>query len=166
MMEQNTFRYHSVSSFSFQTFIPAIASFGLSYYCYEYQAGIRYRSLRVLEYPTSYYVTTLIGVVILVYALYQLIQHGTSSGGDIRLSHDYFTFPKKRESIKVKYDDINQYEFKDDSDDGESVVIYTRTDKKKYQFFHDYFESTKDYLAFKRGIQQARSKEDSDSSQV
>ncbi|MDO6518596.1 hypothetical protein [Zobellia uliginosa] len=154
-MEQKLFIYKS--KFSYWTFLPPFVFLGIAFYCYQYDLNIAYKGRNILESPNSYYVAGTISILLLVYSIYKFKQYKDSiqNSSNIKISKNGLVFPHKKSTLSVDFKDVSELYVKDSSDDGESVIIYSDNGKNRYEFFHDYFESTEKYLEFKTAIEKS-----------
>ena len=153
-MNDKVFKYKS--KFSFWVFLPAILFLGLFFYSYLYNANITYKGRHLLEYPNSYYVTGLIAILFLAYAVYKLIKHRKSiqNKNDITISQHTLSFPHKNTVAKIDIKKVGELYFNDDSDDDEvSVILYINDRKDRYEFFLDFFESIEKFTEFKTHLE-------------
>ncbi|WP_324026573.1 hypothetical protein QSV08_03340 [Maribacter sp. BPC-D8] len=153
-MNIKVFKYKS--KFSFWVFLPAILFLGLFFYSYLYNANITYKGRHLLEYPNSYYVTGLIAILFLAYAVYKLIKHRKSiqNKNDITISEHTLSFPHKNTVAKINLKKVDELYFNDDSDDDEvSVILYINDRKDRYEFFLDFFESVEKFTEFKTHLE-------------
>jgi hypothetical protein len=72
----------------------------------------------------------------------------------INIYGNTISFKKKSNRINLNANDISQICIDNDEDDGESIVICSKKDNKRYEFFEDYFESTELYVQFKSVVEQ------------
>lgn len=154
-MEPKTYTYKS--EFSYWIFLPVLVFSGLAFYCFLYDAGIAIRNKTILASPYSYYATGAIAILFLVYSFYKLKAHKDSlqNSSKIKLGENGVSFPHKKSKLEVDYKSINELYIQESEDDGESVIIYTENNKNRYEFFHDYFESTEKYIEFKTHIEKS-----------
>ena len=153
-MNNKIFKYKS--KFSYWVFLPAILFLGLFFYAYLYKANITYKGRHLLEYPNSYYVTGIISILFLAYAVYKLIKHRNSiqNKNDITISQHALSFPYKNAVAKIDLKKVDELYFNDDSDDDEvSVILYTNDKKDRYEFFLDFFESVEKFTEFKTHLE-------------
>ncbi len=149
-MEQQEFTYKS--TFSYWSFLPAIIFAGIAGYCFINDIGIAYKNFRILPSPTSYYVTGGLSILFFAYAFYKLfnVVNTNKNKAPIKINNNSISFPiGKSNIIYANFLDIDELWIKDDSDDGESVIIYTKPDNDRHEFFADNFESTSKYIDFK-----------------
>jgi amino acid permease len=152
-MEQKTFIYKS--QFSYWIFLPAVIFSGLTFYCYQYHSNIAFKGKKIIEFPYSYYLTGILCFLFLIYSIYKFKKHKDSiqNNSTIKISQGVLVFPHKKSTLNVDFKSINELYLKDNSDDGESIIIYSDNSKNRYEFFHDYFESTEKYIEFKTSIE-------------
>lgn len=154
-MEQKIFAYKS--RFSYWIFLPAIVLLCVALYCYQYNANIIYKGKNIITFPYSFYYTGILGFLFLMYAIYKLrahyvaIQHGSS----IKVSENCLVFPYKKSNMSIDFKEITKLYIKNSSDDGEALIIYSHNGKKSYAFFHDFFASTDQYVAFKAHLEKS-----------
>ncbi|MEW7280550.1 hypothetical protein ABW636_18335 [Aquimarina sp. 2201CG1-2-11] len=150
-MNQQIFTYRH--TFSYWVFLFPTLCLGLASYCFMYNAAIAYRSHRFLEAPYSYYVTGGLGVLSLLYVGYSFfkVQNANRNTANITVGDSLLSFPKGGdEVVRVNFLEINELWIKDDSDDGESVIIYTKPNNDRHEFFAVNFQSISTYIDFKR----------------
>ncbi len=104
-----------------------------------------------MESPYSFYATGTLCFLFTIYSIYRLNKHNNSIKRDntIKVSERGLVFPYKDSSLNIDFKDITELYIKNNSEDGESIIIYSGNNKNRYEFFHDYFESTEKYLQFK-----------------
>ena len=145
--------------FSYWVFLPAAILVGLAFYCFLFNAGIGIKRL-VLSPPYSYLVSGIFGAIATVYGMneYKSYKNSTQNSNNIEVNEDGVVFPHKKSVRRFAFKDINELYEKNDDDDGESFILYIDNEidgKKRYEFFHDNFESTQEYLEFKAAIEQS-----------
>lgn len=148
-MEQQTFRYKS--TFLPWIFLPALVFGALAVYSFINDIDFSYRGRIFLENPISYYVTGVLCLAFMAYAFHKLLAHKNSrhNNANIVLGERGLRFPYKKATVSVNFNEINEFYIKNDSDDGEQVIIYTGPKNTRYVFSHDCFESTELYIKFK-----------------
>ncbi len=156
-MEKKVFVYKV--KFSYWVFLPAAILIGFTLYCFFFNTGIGIKRL-VLPAPYSYMITAVLGAIASIYAFneYKSYKNSTQNSNNIEVNEDGVVFPYKKSVRRFAFKDINELYEKNDEDDGESFILYIDNEidgKKRYEFFHDNFESTQEYLEFKTAIEQS-----------
>ncbi|WP_109436690.1 MULTISPECIES: hypothetical protein [Aquimarina] len=153
MEEYKEFEYKS--TFSYWTFMPAIIFGALTLYCFYYNAGIAIKGKSIISSPYSYYILGVLFISFLIYSIYKLKAHKTAiqNKNTIKISQTTISFPHKTTQVILSFKDISKLYIKDDSDDGESIIIYTNDNKDRFEFFHDNFISSTAYIEFKISLE-------------
>lgn len=149
MEEYKEFEYKN--TFSYWTFMPVIIFGALTLYCFYYNAGIAIKGKTILGTPYSYYILGIFFILFLINSIYKLRAHkiAIQNTNTIKISETTIGFPHKTSKVILNFKDIHKLYIKDDSDDGESVIIYTLDDKDRFEFFHDNFITPTAYNEFK-----------------
>jgi len=143
--------YNYIQKFSFWIFLPFLIFIILAVYSYLNQSRLVYKGHRLLNYPYSFYIPAIFGVLFLIYAVTKFSNWSKSKQNlaPIKLGDSVLSFPKgSSEIIHVNYIDINEIWVKDD-EDGESIILYTENNKNRYEFFAESFDSNSKYIDFK-----------------
>lgn len=146
-------QYEYATKLSYSNLITPAVGAGLIYFGYTSQGGLAYRGKLILTYPGSFYVLSILGVLMIIplfLAIYQSRTKSVINMGDASFSFIKGTFIKKE--VSVSYTDIEKIEFEDDDDDGSSILIDTGK-FSEYQFYAKKFKSYTDYERFCEKIQ-------------
>jgi len=149
-MSTLTFNYKE--KFSFWIFLPGLVFIGLAVYTFMEKTGIRYKGRSLLDYPTSFYIPSAIGLLFIIYGVYKYSKATQSSQNQkpIRLSENSMTFPKgAADSVTINYAQVNELWVKQSKDDGESVILYSEESKHRVEFFAENFDNDEDFVQFK-----------------
>jgi hypothetical protein len=141
--------------FSIWYFTPFV-SFGLiASYAFYLKSAIPYKYIRKLTYPNNLYIFGGLALLCLLYALYKIYNVlSVDKSNSINIYGNTISFKKKSNKINLNANDISQICIDNDEDDGESIVICSKKDNKRYEFFEDYFESVELYIQFKSIVEQ------------
>ena len=149
-MNTKTFNYKE--KFSIWIFTPAAVFIAVAIYAFIEKVSFSYRGNMVLDYPISYYVPGILGVLFIAYGFYKFIKASKSKQNQkpISLGETSMSFPKgSSDSVLLNYSTINELWVKDDKDDGESVILYSEDSKNRFEFFAENFDSDSKYIDFK-----------------
>lgn len=149
-MNTHSFTYRA--TFSYWVLTPVLIFSGTAFYCFKYNAGMRYRTFRFLEAPNSYYVAGVLAILFLAYAIYKFlkVQRINTNKNPIKISDTTVSIPTgKSDVVHVPFSNINELWVQYDEDDGESLIVYVNQDKDRYEFFAENFESYDRYTDFK-----------------
>jgi len=146
--------------FSPWVFSPSVILGGAAIFFQINQMGVGYRRMRnLLPYPYSVYVFGGGAILMLLYALKKFNDYRASQSNNqpIQITDTTLTFPKGKEVESFSFTDISGLKVEDDTDDGESIVVYAAN--KEQEFFEEFFASTSEYIEFKGLIEKLSSKE-------
>jgi hypothetical protein len=125
-------------------FYPVIVCGAAAAACGYFQYGIRFKNLRLLEYPYSMYVFGALALILLVVALNKLIK-ANKQNQPIRVGESAFSFPYKGGRAELAFSEIESVDRQSSIDDDFLVV---RANGRDYKFLEDHFENEARYAAF------------------
>ncbi|MBJ2174835.1 hypothetical protein JBL43_11345 [Aureibaculum sp. A20] len=149
-MNTKTFNYKE--KFSIWIFSPAVVFIAVAIYAFIEKVSFSYRGNIVLNYPLSYYIPAVLGVLFIAYAVYKFINASKSKQNKkpISLGESSMSFPKgSSDTVQLNYSSVNELWVKEDNDDGESVILYSENNKNRFEFFAENFDADSQYIEFK-----------------
>ena len=153
----HSFTYKSKFHWGF-IFLP-IAGTGAIIYALLNPFTLEFKNVTLLEYPASQYVVLAICIIAIAYGIHKILKlRAINSNAEPIIATDQiitFNHLKMYRIVRVQlaYDSVTELHDEKDEDDGKSIVLYT-TDKNRYAFFEDYFESITYFTQFKTILQQ------------
>ena len=146
--------FNYTEKFIFSYCYPAIAFIAMAVFTGISQRGLRFRNLRLLEYPNSLYISIVCAVIFIVYAYYKY-RNAKKSGKSfhsIEVTDTDLTFPDgKSGQITIALININKL-YNNSEDGGKQLILYT-SDKQRFVFYEDRFDKVTDYAEFTKIIQ-------------
>jgi len=142
------------AKFAVSYFYPAMAFIILAVLCQVFEYGIALRNLRLLAYPNSVYVMSVLAVLFLVYAFMTLSKYLQSKKNPNMLEIDDIgiSFPRgASEKITVSFSDMTGFSTGHDEDTGREITV--RTKDRSYTFKEDNFDNESDYASFSKSVQ-------------